>query len=64
MKLMTSAGLRKMALINSTMPEMNEADEQIMSFFALAYEWIMDGIYSNGDEPADYERDHLRSKLN
>ena len=64
MKLMTDARLRKLTLINSTMPTVTEADEQIMSFFALAYEWIMDGIYSNGDEPADYERNHLRSKSN
>lgn len=47
MKFMTSARLRKLSLINSTMPMVTEADEQIMSFFALAYEWIMDGIYSN-----------------
>lgn len=47
MKLMTSARLRKLSLINSTIPMVTEADEQIMSFFALAYGWIMDGIYSN-----------------
>lgn len=47
MKLMTDARLRKLALVNSTMPTVTEADEQIMSFFALAYRWIMDGIYSN-----------------